>query len=292
MSMQIIESLTISSPNAPSITFDGSNYILEEVTGLESPKTRLPRYNLPGNSGAFISNALYGERSIVIKGYVNAPDGSINTYLTNRTNLINVLTYARDNQNVLQPQTLSIVLTNGFSLTASVYVDTPLAMGFSSDQVDYEEFQVTLVAADPNLYSSTEETFTINLPVGGGTAIPTAIPISLAPSSGGQVVVTNPGSNISYPVITLTAPLTNPYITNLKTNQFIKINYILNPGDQDLVIDCSAQSITQGVNNKNGVQSQDSTFWGILAGSNTLGFSAAAGSGNCVGIFYPVFVGV
>src|ERR1035437_5490976 len=166
MAQHIIEQLTISSPNAPSISFDGSNYILEEITGLETPKTRLPRYNLPGNSGAFISNALYGERGIVIKGYVNAPDGSITTYLANRTNLINVLAYARDNQNVLYPQTLSITLTNGFSLTASVYVDTPLAMGFSPDQTDYEAFQITLVAADPNLYSSTEETSTINLPIG------------------------------------------------------------------------------------------------------------------------------
>jgi hypothetical protein len=202
------------------------------------------------------------------------------------------MAYARDNSDNLLPQTITIVLQNGIALTTDVYVDTPLAMGFSPDQTDYEEFQVTMVSASPFLASTTEETASINLPIGGGTAIPTAIPISLAASSGGSVIVSNPGSNISYPVITLTSPISNPYITNLRTNEFIKINYILNTGDASLTIDCGAQTIFQGVNNKSGIQSQDSTFWGILAGSNTLGFSASAGSGQAIVTFYPVFLGV
>lgn len=287
MAMRTITGLSIDG-----ITFDGTNYILQEVTGLESPLLRVTRYNLPGGSGAFISNVLYGERSIRLKGIVNAPNGSRVTYLANRIALINALTYKRDNSNNIVPQVMTITLENGQVLTTNVYMDTPLQMGFSMDQVDFEEFQVTFVAADPNLYSSTQSSYNVSLPIGGGTAIPTPIPISLAPSSGGSVVANNPGSVTSQPVITLTAPLTSPYITNLRTGQFLQIGYTLNIGDASLVIDCTAQTIFQGSNNITGIQSSDSTFWGILSGNNTIGFSAAAGSGTAAITFYPTYIGV
>lgn len=285
--MRTITSLTIDD-----LSFDGSNYILQEVKGLESPLTRLTRYNLPGNSGAYISNALYGERSIAIKGIVNAPNGTRTSYLQNRISLINALAYKRDDSNNITPQTLTITLESGLILTTDVYIDTPLQMGFSMDQVEYEEFQITLIAADPNLYSTTNTTSTVTLPIGGGTAIPTAIPISLAPSSGGSVVVNNPGSATSFPVITLNAPLTNPYITNLRTEQFLQIHYTLNIGDLPLVIDTAAQTIYQGLNNVTGIQSSDSTFWGILSGNNTIGFSAAAGTGTAGISFFATYIGV
>lgn len=290
--MNIITGLSISNPTANTLTFDNSNFILVEIAGLETPLTRLPRYNLPGSSGAFISNALYGERAIKITGILNAPDGQPTTYLTNRTALINALAYSRDNSGNLQPQTLTITLANGQILTTNVYVDHPLAMKFSSDQNDYEDFLITLVAPDPNLYSSVAQTTTISLPVGGGTAIPTAIPLSLAASSGGSVVINNAGSVASYPTITLTAPLTNPYITNQRTGAFLKINYTLNIGDQSLVIDCQTQTIMQGVNNKTGIQSSDSTFWDLLSGNNTVAFSAGGGSGTAQVSYYTTYLGI
>lgn len=290
--MQIITAFEISSQEADPINFDGVNFILTEVKGLEHPTVRLPRYNLPGSSGAYISNALYGERRIAIKGVVNAPDNSIDTYLANRSKLINCLAIARDSSGNLQPQTITITLQNGDILTTTGYIDTPLQMGFSPDQVGFEEFQITFVAPDPNLYSSTSLSGTAQLPVGGGTAIPTAIPISLAPSSGGSVTLINSGSTTSYPLITLNGPLTNPYITNQRTGQFLKISYTINVGDLPVIINCSTQTITQGTNNKTGIQSSDSSFWGILSGTNVIGFSATGGSGDCTVSFNPTFIGV
>jgi hypothetical protein len=289
---QIITGLTISSPTANTLTFDNSNFILSEIKGLESPLVRLPRFNLPGASGAFISNALYGERAIKIKGVVNAPDNKVSTYLANRTTLINALAYSRDNSGVLQPQTLMITLSNGQVLTTDIYVDTPLAMGFSEDTLGWEDFLVTMVAADPFLYSATVSSTLISLPVGGGTAIPTAIPISLAPSSGGNAVINNIGSTASFPIITLTAPLTNPYVTNIRTGEFLSFNYTISIGDADLIIDCANQTIMQGANDKSGIQSYDSTFWSILSGANTIAFSASGGSGNVTISYFPTFLGI
>ena len=225
--MRTITGLTISS-NGGTVTFDNSNFILVEVNGLESPVVRLPRYNLPGSSGAYISNALYGERPLKIKGIVNAPDGSRATLLTNRTTLINTLAFQRDADNNLQPQTVTITLENGQVLTTQGYVDNAVSMGFSPDQVDHEDFLITMVCPDPNLYSTTQASATVSLPIGGGTTIPTAIPISLAPSSGGSVVITNAGSTTTYPTITLSAPLTNPYLTNRRTGEFLQLSLTMN----------------------------------------------------------------
>jgi len=282
----------ISSLQIDNLVFDGSNYVIEEIQGLEMPITRLPRFNLPGSSGAFVSNALYGERSIKIKGYVNAPDNSRLTYLTNRANLVNNITYKRDSGGNLVPQLMTITLENGTVLTTQVYQDTVLQFGYSPDQDVFEEFQMTLIAPDPFLYSTSVISTTISLPVGGGTAIPTAIPISLAPSSGGSAIVTNPGSQLVSPLITLYSPLTNPYISNNTTGKFIKINHTQNVGDLPVIINCAAQTIYQGANNITGVQSQDSTFWQIASGANTLGFSATAGSGTAVVSFSPTFLGI
>jgi len=290
--MRIITSVVIAAPNGNSITFDGKSYILVNVDGLASPLVRLPRYNLPGSSGAYISNALYGERAIKIKGVVNAPDGSRLTYLANRLTLINALAYQTNNAGQILPQTITISLENGTVLTTSGYMDTPLAMGFSEDQMDYEEFQLTLACPDPLLYSQNTISGVVSLPIGGGAAIPTAIPISLGASSGGQLVLVNTGAATVFPTITLTGPLTNPYITNLRTGQFLKFNYTLNTGDLPVVINCATQTITQGANVKNGIQSQDSTFWGMLSGSNTIGFSASGGSGTASISFSPAFLGV
>jgi Phage tail protein len=285
--VNIVTSLSIDS-----LVFDGNSFILEEISGLETPLTRLPRYNLPGASGAFISNALYGERAIKIKGTVNAPDGQATTYLLNRTTLINALNYKRDVNNNIVPQTLTIGLANGQVLTTQAYVDTPLSMGFSPDQTDYEEFLITLVAPDSNLYSSTQITNSITFPIGGGTAIPTAIPISLAPSSGGSAIVINIGSTTSYPIITINAPVVNPYVINSTVGDFLKLNYTLNIGDLPLIIDCNTQTIYQGANLKNGIQTQDSTFWGVVSGNNFINYSGSSGSGSVNISFAPTFIGV
>jgi hypothetical protein len=290
--MRTITSLTITPSGVNPIVFDGTNFILSSVKGLESPKVRLPRFDLPGSSGAFISNALYSERSLQLQGYVNAPDGSRVTYLNNRTALINALSYQYSLAGTPQPVLLTIGLENGQLVQTSGYVDTPLAMAFSEDSVDYEAFHLSLVCPDPNLYGTVAITGQVGLPVGGGAAIPTAIPISLAAGSGGALTLTNIGSQPTSPTITLTAPLTNPYITNQRTGAFLKFNYTINIGDAPVVVNCATQTITQGANTLTGVISQDSTFWSLLPGQNTIGFSASAGSGTATVTFNPVFIGV
>lgn len=283
----------ITSLSIGSITFGNNNsFFLEEVKGLEFPTVRLPRFNLPGQSGGFISNALYGERAIKMKGIVQSADFSRATYINNRTTLINQLTFIRDVNNNLSGQTMTITLANGQIVTTIVYVDTPLQMGYESDIDHWVEFQVSFVAPDPNLYSTIQSNTTINLAVGGGTAIPTPVPISLLPSSGGSAVITNIGGVTIYPLITLVPPLTNPFISNLTTNQFLELNMTLTVGQPNVLIDMNAQTITQGGLDVSSNAVAGSSFWGLFPGNNTVGFSATAGSGSCGVSFFPAFLGV
>lgn len=283
---------TITALSIDAISFDNENYILSEVKGLESPVVRLPRYNLPGSSGAFVSNTLYGERQISIKGYVNAPNGSRATYLNNRTALLNAIAFKRDVNNNIVPQLMTISLENGVHLTMRVYVDQPIQMGFTQDTVEIEEFLLSLVAPDPNLYSTDLITQTIQLAMGGGTPIPTPIPMNLAAASGGNSIVNNPGSVYAYPIITLNPPLLNPFITNLETNLFMSLNVALDTGDIPITIDMQAQTIKQGNVDISSLKVVGSQFWYLLNGNNHIGFSAATGTGTAIITFFPAFVGV
>lgn len=298
MAMQVITALSLGA-----INFDQSNYILQDIKGLESPLLRIPRYNLPGSNGAAISNTLFGERAIVIKGTVTVPDNTasnqrIITYLNNRNALINAVSYKRDIFNDLVPLTLTVTLANGVQVTSQVFQDKPLQMGFSMGQPEWEEFQITLVAPDPNLYSTQQSSTTIELASGGGVAIPTnytppiTYVLSLAPSSGGQAIINNIGANNAFPLITLTGPLTNPYIANLTLNEFIQLNYTIGINDAPVIIDMNAQTITQSNNDISQYKTIPSEFWGLFTGNNNIGFSASAGSGNAKVTFFPSFSGL
>lgn len=294
MAMFLITALSIDT-----LVFDNQNFVLEEVKGLESPMLRLPRYNLPAQPGAAISNALYGERAISIKGYVIVPDNTPHSqaqilYLTNRSTLINALSYKRDANSNIIAQTMTVSFINGLSVTAQVFQDKPLQMGFSEGQPDFEQFQLTLVAPDPNLYSINITSVNVGLAVGGGTHVPTPMPISLASSSGGQITVNNGGTNTAYPTITLTGPLTNPFIANLTTNQFTQLNMSIAATDPPVIMNMTPgiQTITQNNNDVSANKTLNSTFWGLLKGNNSIGFSASAGSGTANISFYPSYSGV
>lgn len=300
MAMFLITALSIDT-----LVFDNRNFVLQDIKGLESPTLRLPRYNLPGQSGAAISNALYGERAISIKGMVITPDGtqaglSQALYLTNRNTLINALSYKTDINGNLLPQVMTVTFTNGLSVSCQVFQDKPLQMGFSEGQPDFEEFQLTLVAPDPNLYSTIVNSTNIGLAVGGGTRVPTNLPspqsfvLSLAPSSGGQAAINNVGANVAYPTITLTGPLTNPFIANLTTNQFMQLNMSIGATDPPIIINMNPgiQTILQNNADVSANKTLSSSFWGLFKGTNVIGFSASAGTGTANVSFFPSFSGV
>src|SRR6266567_4644695 len=112
-----------------------------------------------------VSNQLYGERVITIKGVCNGTN--VSTYLANRATITNVLSIARDNNNNLQSLILSFTLANGTSFTANCYTAKELSLAFGEDQIEWTTFQIQLIAPDPSLYSTVSSSSNISLPIQG-----------------------------------------------------------------------------------------------------------------------------
>jgi hypothetical protein len=77
---------------------------------------------------------------------------------------------------------------------------------------------VTLRAATPIFYDPVLQIINFGLVGAGATLVPTVIPMLVGGSTVDQTAVINyDGSYLSYPIITITGPLTNPKIENLTT---------------------------------------------------------------------------
>jgi hypothetical protein len=85
----------------------------------------------------------------------------------------------------------------------------------------YQKVGVILKANDPAFYEPEWGSLTVHLGGGGGLfTIPSGIPTGIGSSSGSQAVAIDyPGNWISYPLIRITGPITNPVITNAATGE-------------------------------------------------------------------------
>lgn len=143
-----------------------------------------------------------------------------------------------------------------------------------------------LHSSDPRWYAAPSQSQTVSLPasIGGGLAIPPAVPWALgAGSAGGLLNVVNSGPFESRPVLIITGPCTNPVIANtsIAGAPQIGVNLTLNAGDT-VVIDMDWRSIvyttagsTAGAPARYALMN-GSTWWNLPAEStNTIEFTSA-----------------
>lgn len=100
--------------------------------------------------------------------------------------------------------------------------------GFS--QVD----TVQLMAPDPALYDPAGEAFTLgNSGTSTGTDVPTGVPTTVGGSAfGGSYPYAYPGTWISYPVVRITGPITDPVVTNQTSGKKLDFTgYTIAAGD-------------------------------------------------------------
>ncbi|HWF25180.1 MAG TPA: hypothetical protein VG275_07025 [Solirubrobacteraceae bacterium] len=144
-----------------------------------------------------------------------------------------------------------------------------------------------LHSTDPRWYlAPSQQSAAVGLPaaVGGGLAIPAAVPWSLgAGSAGGLITVVNSGKFESRPLLIITGPCTNPVITNtsLPGSPWIGVTQALNAGDT-LVIDTDWLSVvyttagsSAGSPRRNALMA-GTTWWNLPANSSSvIEFSSA-----------------
>lgn len=111
----------------------------------------------------------------------------------------------------------------------------------------YARVTAELYAADPLKYSDPPAgTLLSPNPSAGGFVWPFTWPLTWpGAGSGSQTVVYNAGTAYTYPVVTLTGPLTNPAITNLNNGRSVALALTLNAGEE-LVLDFGDRSAVIG----------------------------------------------
>lgn len=150
------------------------------------------------------------------------------------------------------------------------------------------EIQIQLKCEDPTIYSAaTKESAHLTLlPITvSGYGYPRAYPRSYGGglSGGGGVNVSNNGTGISYPVITINGPCDNPYVINdsWPTNNVprIKLAGSLGVGDQIIINTLYRTVRLNGTANRRTWLLAPYVWWGLLPGDNFIRFGADTLSG-------------
>jgi hypothetical protein len=262
---------TLTGPDGSVAVFNdptSPNYIgpLEEITGFESPEVRENADNLVQMDGGIHGDFFYGRRPITMSGkIINAVDATDrNTKLTNLEKATNAM--RGDSKLVWTPD-------GGEQVFMNVRRQQPLRVtgGWIKD------FQISLVSADPRIYSTTLYSTTVGAASAsgaGGFSFPMAFPINFgAAAVTGQILAENRGNALTYPVLTINGPGTNPSVYNATTNQTIALIYTLAAGESMVIDTLNRTVLLNGVavNNKYGaVDFLNTSWWGMVSGINDL----------------------
>lgn len=254
----------------------GSPYQIIDIDGLESlPELRVQDDNQGYNDGMFSGRDFLSGRTITFT--INTFAGNGNSAHQN-FNLLQAALLPQQSGttalNFLLSQTDSQMVINARVRSRKTIVDPEYTFGFIRSQI-------TMFCPDPRYYSTPSITAsmspspalgrtynrTYNLTYGGG-------------SLNNAATITNNGSVTTYPVISISGPVTNPTIGNVTTNQYMTINTSLTNTDT-LVIDLAQRLITlNGVSARNLVAG-NSTWFGAAPGVSSFMFT---GTNTSIGI--------
>lgn len=234
----------------------GTNTSLTVISGLDMPEIDFTTTGVGNKHGASTSGLYFKERVIAVTGRIN---GTYDTMPVLRDAL----------KAAFFPTAVDVPFTfrlPGYS-SANLFINVKpqnLRGDFSGylPTVGLWEWTATMIAADPRIYAVT-----------GGTVNP-----SLA---GGVSSATNAGNFPAPTTIVFTGPLTNPQITNSTTGKTFKLLTSLTSG-QVMTIKSIDTTVYLGSSTSkySTVDPSNKTFIELAPGSNSLSFSASAGTGT------------
>lgn len=287
-----------------SITLDalGDNLVIHDVyffngflvqmplQGFDSPEMRMTEYDNPGEDGARVTSQNYGGRLITIQGMMQGSDANNYDYL--RRALTSATSIRRDQFGNPVAKRCQCVTDNGVSFFVDGYFKRPV---FDLTHINHTRFMIQLVVPSPFIYEETPQSSgAITRASGGGFILPVILPIVSTAAIGGNVELNNQGTGYSYPIITLTGPLTNPYINNATEDKSMQLTYTINSGDE-VIIDMAEKSIMlNGTSPLLSTKTSDSDWWTLAPGFNDISFSTGSSSdtGNMQVEYYNSYIGI
>lgn len=181
---------------------------------------------------------LYGSQTIDLAGYVDA--GSPGASETAFDVLEGYLT--AEGAHTFRFRRLGLTEDEQVTFTLGDGPDAP-AEGYAGRTVKYS---VTLVGADPRVYSATLKSSSYD-PTGslsgGGMTLPMVFPLTFSSTTATELYLSNQGQTPTPPIFTVKGPVANPIIDNDTTAESIYLLYTLGAADT-VIIDVAARTVT------------------------------------------------
>lgn len=250
-------------------------YTVFDFLGLKGPPIRFTRQDTTGRHGGHVWARLYGPRPIKITGEVWGDTAE--EYFDRVSSLIDAFSLGVSNE-------LLITRWDGIQKRIKAVTLKQPEEPEQGANVTHSPFTIELLAEDPFYLDLEDEVYTTGLGVAGGGEVPTEVPMSLSPSTGDTITITNNGNEDidNYASFKISGEVVNPTVQNLTTGEMFQINTTVDAGDFVRI------SIT---NNSLSVQLNDSQdyfqyllgdIFEIVPGTNTIKFSASTFSGSAI----------
>jgi hypothetical protein len=265
-------------------------WLKSPVLGLDTPEYRLSINEKAGEDGGNASSAFYGPRLVTLEGYIRG--GSVALYEENRRAFASAFAINREANGTPVLTRFEFTTLSGAQY---YFYGIPRRPVFSQTNIDYCDFMVSIVVPQPQLFSVDEvSSGQVLLPEPTGITFPLTFPITFGGVLGGTYAANNPGTMLSWPVITLRDSLTSPYILNATTGQVMQLNYTLLNGDVVEINMLDKTIVLNGSANLLSTKSLDSEWWAMQPGNNVIIFASGGGSdtGTLEVTFNPAYVGV
>ena len=238
-----------------------NSVLTPDLDGLTIPNVRTSSGDYSGRSGGWVDGQFYSKREIVIRGVLRGCGQTVMDELNDLQNSLPI--------NQLLPLFIRTKYGNYLAEVYFINLNTKL------NSFKWLEYELTLISPEPYLYSAGDGVdpdsgwinFVIQKAVGGGYTTPYILPVVW--ETGTQPnIINNVGAEV-LPQIILNGKWTNPVITNLTTNKFIKLNLTSAVGDK-IIIDMRERTITLNGGSILPYRDSNSDWWGLVHGQNTI----------------------
>lgn len=238
----VLESLTLSSD---------TGYHLQRLNDLGF-RTKYAVAKVMQNHGAKIGEVFYENRVMSFEFIVTGT--TIEEFIARRDALytqLKIKQYEPDELN------LDIYLANGRTVRLTGVV-RDVSAPLTTDVITSGTMAFTIECETPFFLSA--QTYQVDVPItkGGGTSIPTPVPVNMTAGSGGSALVANGGTTFAFPMIYLYGPLENPVLTNTTLGKTLSIAATITGSGNYYLIDTYDRIVTdQAGTNKRDKMSGD-----------------------------------
>lgn len=249
---------------------EGTPYKIEApLSGFETPQIRTSSENYSGRDGGIVTGQYYSGRQMSIPGFMG--EDTCADLTEARRDLMTSLPIRQDLEVELETFDGQTYFT--FARVTDIKMDVIAPK--------HTRYKIELYAGDPNFYdSSTINSVIIPRYVGGGFILPVILPI-IFDASATPTIVTNAGTVIAYPTITIVGKTTNPVITKLDTGETVELAITTSSGDVT-IIDMYSRTVTLNGGNILPLRSTDSDWWGLDVGDNRIEYRSDDGDDDGV----------